>query len=333
MLEQLDRAVADTRAEPPCRTREALPQAVVGQALEQQYLAARPLDRNARRHDARVVHDRERIPEHVRHVCEPPMIHSLGHAIVDQQARLVAARHGMLRDELRREVVLELPRFHPAPTVPLWPMDDGAMDRAQERVEQRADGAALDALLVRAREQVEALAAATSALEDSLPARVEDAVRGQAEPVGRGLAEVRGLTNQLLRRLSAIEGDLLTERNARVDDLALLVDLVSSGWKGVDARLGRIEAVVNRLEQLQDSRGAIVYRMEDRRPDAASAPTSTSSPRRFASARKSASSAVQSSSHGEMRTSTAAAPAAARTTKSPPIVITSSSTTCLSASV
>jgi hypothetical protein len=148
-------------------------------------------------------------------------------------------------------------------------MDDGAMERAQDRVERRADGAALDALLVRAREQVEALAAATSALEDSLPARVEDVVRGQAEPVGRGLAEVRGLTNQLLRRLSAIEGDLLTERNARVDDLALLVDLVSSGWKGVDARLGRIEAVVNRLEQLQDSRGAIVYRMEDRRPDAA----------------------------------------------------------------
>jgi len=149
-------------------------------------------------------------------------------------------------------------------------MDDGAIERAQERVEQRADGAALDALLVRAREQVEALAAATSALEESLPARVEDAVRGQAQPVGRQLAEVRGLTNQLVRRLTAIEGDLLGERNARVDDLALLVDLVSSGWKGVDARLGRIEAVVGRLEQgMQDNRGAIVYRMEDRRPDAA----------------------------------------------------------------
>jgi hypothetical protein len=175
----------------------------------------------------------------------------------------------MLRNELRREVVLELPRFHPAPTLPLWPMDDGAMERAQERVGQRADGAALDALLVRAREQVEALATATAALEESLPGRVQDAVRGEAQPVGRNLAEIRGLMNQVLRRLSALEGDLLTERSARVDDLALLVDLVSSGWKGVDARLGRIEAVVNRLEQHQDNRGAIVYRMEDRRPDAA----------------------------------------------------------------
>ena len=129
------------------------------------------------------------------------------------------------------------------------------MERAQERVEQRADGAALDALLVRARDQVEALAAATAALEEALPARVESAVRGQAEPVARGLAEVRGLTNQLLRRLSSLEGDLLTERNARVDDL--------------DARLGRIESIVQRLEQQHDNRGAIVYRMEDRRPDAA----------------------------------------------------------------
>lgn len=144
------------------------------------------------------------------------------------------------------------------------------MERAQERVEQRADGAALDALLVRAREQVEALATATAALEESLPGRVQEAVRGEAQPVGRNLAEIRGLMNQLLRRLSALEADLLTERNARVDDLSLLVDLVSSGWKGVDARLGRIEAVVNRLEQqAHDSRGAIVYRMEDRRPDAA----------------------------------------------------------------
>jgi hypothetical protein len=149
-------------------------------------------------------------------------------------------------------------------------MDDGTLERAQERVEQRAEGAALDALLVRAREQVEALAVATSALEESLPGRVEEVVRGQAQPMGRNLAEVRGLMNQLLRRLSVVESDLLTERSARVDDLALLVDLVSSGWKGVDARLGRIEAVVTRLEQgIQENRGAIVYRMEDRRPDAA----------------------------------------------------------------
>jgi hypothetical protein len=198
------------------------------------------------------------------------MIHPLGHAIVDQQARLVAARQGMLRNELRREVVLELPRFHPAPTVPLPDMDDGAIERAKERVEQRADASALATLAQQARAQVTALAAATAALEEALPASVGDAVRDQAQPMARNLAEVRGLMNQVIRRIEGLETDLLGERHARVDDLALLVDLVSSGWKGVDARLGRIEAVVARLDQsLQENRGAIVYRMEDRRPDAA----------------------------------------------------------------
>ena len=150
-------------------------------------------------------------------------------------------------------------------------MDDGAIERAKERVEQRADGAALDALLTRAREQVEALAAAASSLEETLPARVGEAVRDEAQPVGRNLAEIRGLMNQVIRRLERVDGDLLADRNARIDDLALLVDLVASGWKGVDARLARMESVLNRLEQgIQENRGAIVYRMEDRRPDAAS---------------------------------------------------------------
>jgi hypothetical protein len=148
-------------------------------------------------------------------------------------------------------------------------MEDGAIERAKERVEQRADATALDALFTRAREQVEALAAAASTLEETLPARVGDAVRDEAQPVARNLAEVRGLMNQVIRRLEALEGDLLGERHARVDDLTLLVDLVSSGWKGVDTRLARMETLVSRLEQgIQGNRGAIVYRMEDRRPDA-----------------------------------------------------------------
>jgi two-component sensor histidine kinase len=149
-------------------------------------------------------------------------------------------------------------------------MDDGAIERAKERVDQRAEAAALESLLARAREQVDALAGAASALEDALPSRVEDVIRDQAQPVARNLAEVRGLMNQTIRRFERLEADLLGERQARVDDLELLVELVSSGWKTVDARLGRVEAVVRRLEEgIQQRGGAIVYRMEDRRPDAA----------------------------------------------------------------
>jgi hypothetical protein len=39
---------------------------------------------------------------------------------------------------------------------------------------------------------------------------------------------VRGLANQTIRRLERIETELLAERNSRVDDLGLLVDLIES---------------------------------------------------------------------------------------------------------
>ena len=128
-------------------------------------------------------------------------------------------------------------------------MDAEAIARAQKRIEEAASGrvqpAAVDATLERAREQVEALAATAAELEATLPARVGDAVqdglREQVLPVARHLAEVRGLMNQLIRRLERVEGDLLAERHARVDDLAVLVDLIVSGWKGVDERLSRLE--------------------------------------------------------------------------------------------
>jgi hypothetical protein len=89
--------------------------------------------------------------------------------------------------------------------------------------------------------------------------------------MARNLAEIRGLMNQLMRRLGSLENDLFAERTARVDDLALLVDLISSGWKGIDTRLVRLEETLTRLEQrIQDGSGAVVYRMEDRRPETAS---------------------------------------------------------------
>src|SRR5438046_1059271 len=121
------------------------------------------------------------------------------------------------------------------------------------------------------RAQLEALAAAAEETAASLPDRVQEGLREQVVPVGRNLAEIRGLMNQVIRRLENLEADSVADRHARVDDLALLVDLVSSGWKSVDARLGRIESLVTRLEEgLQDRGGAIVYRIEDRPPDAAS---------------------------------------------------------------
>ena len=143
-------------------------------------------------------------------------------------------------------------------------MDYAAVERARERLEAAAEArtqqADVDAALVRARAQMFELGELAARLE-SLPQQigeaVEDGFRAQALPVARQLAEVRGLASQTIRRLERIETDTLAERHARVDDLALLVDLISSGWKGVDERLSRIETAV------QQANGAIVYRLED----------------------------------------------------------------------
>jgi hypothetical protein len=142
-------------------------------------------------------------------------------------------------------------------------VDDGALDRARERLAEAGSGKPqpgdVDAALERARAQIEALAATAAELEAALPHQVgeavRDGIRNEAKPVSRQLAEVRGLANQTIRRLERIETELLAERNSRVDDLGLLVDLIDSGWRAVDERLRRIE------EALHAPRGATVYRI------------------------------------------------------------------------
>lgn len=128
-------------------------------------------------------------------------------------------------------------------------MDSIALERAKQRISDAAAGrpepAELEAALERSRNQIEALAVTAAELEASIPAQVgssvRDSLRTEVLPVARHIAEIRGLLNQTIRRLERLEGALLAERHARVDDLALLVDLVSSGWKGVDERLERLE--------------------------------------------------------------------------------------------
>ena len=130
-------------------------------------------------------------------------------------------------------------------------MDERTLERAKARIAEAAAGRVtpgdLEAALERARIQIESLAGAAAELEGTLPEQIGAAVhtglRAEVLPVAKHLAEIRGLLNQAIRRLERLEGDLLAERHARIDDLALLVDLVSSGWKGVDDRLGKIERV------------------------------------------------------------------------------------------
>jgi hypothetical protein len=135
-----------------------------------------------------------------------------------------------------------------------------AIARAQQRIEDaaagRTDPATFDATLERARHAVESLAATTARFEVGLPEAIQDGMRQHFRPSARHLAEVRGLTNQAIRRLERIEGDILAERHARVDDLALLVDLIASSWRSVEERLTKLEEGLTRD-------GAVVYRLDE----------------------------------------------------------------------
>jgi hypothetical protein len=138
-------------------------------------------------------------------------------------------------------------------------MDELALERAKQRLAdhaaRRSEPADFDAVLERSREQIEALATAAAELQATIPteiaAAVREAIRTEVLPAARHIAEIRGLLNQAIRRLERLEGELLAERHARVDDLGLLVDLVSSAWRGVDARLASLEGRRAEAEQIE----------------------------------------------------------------------------------
>jgi len=85
---------------------------------------------------------------------------------------------------------------------------------------------------------------------------LREGLREEAAPISRRLAEVKGLSNNAIRRLERLEATLEAERSARVDDLALLVELLTEGWRAMNARLTRIEALLK-----ADEPGAEVYRL------------------------------------------------------------------------
>jgi phage-related minor tail protein len=155
-------------------------------------------------------------------------------------------------------------------------VDRDALERARKRltsVRGGSDQASVDAALARTREALESFAASAAELEAAVPERIgaaiEDALRTEVLPVARHLAEVRGLSAQTIRRLEHLQGDVAAERTARVEDLALLVDLIASGWRGVERRLDRLERIMDRMERsLEEAPRASLYRLEELRPGA-----------------------------------------------------------------
>ena len=151
-------------------------------------------------------------------------------------------------------------------------MDQASLERARGRIENGRDGqpdqASLEAALESARSSLERFAEQAAVLEASVPERVaaaiQEGMRAEVLPVARHVAEVRGLSSQTIRRLERLQGDVVAERLAHVDDLALLVELVSSGWRAVERRLDRLERILDRLERSVDNgHPASLYEIEE----------------------------------------------------------------------
>ena len=92
---------------------------------------------------------------------------------------------------------------------------------------------------------------------DEIREALKEGLREEAAPLSRRMAEVKGLSNNTIRRLERIEETLDAERGARVDDLALLVELLTEGWRSMNARLERIETLLQTPEEPRAS----VYRL------------------------------------------------------------------------
>ena len=92
---------------------------------------------------------------------------------------------------------------------------------------------------------------------DEVREALREGLREEAAPISRRLAEVKGLSNNAIRRLDGIEQTLASERDARLDDLTLLVELLTEGWRSLNARLDRIEAALEQPRNVVPLRGNV----------------------------------------------------------------------------
>ncbi len=120
----------------------------------------------------------------------------------------------------------------------------------------------LRTLLARAENHVDELRATAATLEQSLPTRVGREVERvlDAHESSRRSAELRDLMVDMAARIDQVNRDLLAERLGRVEDLELVVELLSAGVAAmrqdvadlaahVEAVTTGMESVVKKLDQ------------------------------------------------------------------------------------
>ena len=107
----------------------------------------------------------------------------------------------------------------------------------------------LRTILARAETHVDELRTTAAALEENLPAKVERAVeRAMSEHSdARRADELRELLRGLSRQVAQVNLDLLAERLGRVEDLELVVDLISTGMAALRQDVATLAAMVEQV--------------------------------------------------------------------------------------
>jgi chromosome segregation ATPase len=129
--------------------------------------------------------------------------------------------------------------------------------RARARSE-RAPGAAGDTpaampdlrtILARAEANVGELRQTAAALEQSLPETVERAIERAMDErsTPRRLVELRELVRSLAGQMDQVNRDLLAERLGRIEDLELLVDLISTGMASLRQDVADVSGTIARM--------------------------------------------------------------------------------------
>jgi hypothetical protein len=123
-----------------------------------------------------------------------------------------------------------------------------------------APGTGTDELLERVRL---ASAELEAPLPEELGPAVSEAFRLEVRPVAQHVAELGALFERMLVRIEEVATSIEDERRDRLQDVALLTELVTSGWRSVDRRLARLEELAALLAPAQDSGPeAQLYRLD-----------------------------------------------------------------------
>jgi chromosome segregation ATPase len=107
----------------------------------------------------------------------------------------------------------------------------------------------LRTILARAEANVGELRQTAANLEEALPEAVERAVERAMDEraTPRRLAELRELVRSLAGQMEQVNRDLLAERLGRIEDLELLVDLVSSGMAALRQDVADVSSSMTRM--------------------------------------------------------------------------------------